>query len=84
MKEIRIRGLESHVISRLQKISKRSYHKSFNQYLVSVLTELAESDGMLPLEKEIYKRHSEVATHIQKNTEAILKAIDCLNKMEGE
>lgn len=84
MKEIRIRGLDSDIVAKLREISSRSYYKSLNQYLVSVLTEIANTDGLLPLEKEVKSRHMGIANQIEKNTEVMTRFIELIERKEKD
>lgn len=78
--EIKIRGISEHKKQKLKEQAKQFGYTSLNSYLVFLLEHCAEAGGLTPTEKEVMQQHEEIAKIIERNTEAIILAIDYLKK----
>lgn len=80
MEVVFIRGISEHNKQKLKEQAKRFGYRSLNAYLVFLLEHCADEEGLTPTEKEVMQQHEEIAKIIERNTEAIILAIDYLKK----
>lgn len=84
MEEIKIRNVESSVKEELKMMAKERMYPSLNSYLVDVLTDLVNSKGMNEFEEKFFEQQNELGNILEKNTEAILKALEFLSLTEDK
>ena len=65
-------------------LSKERMYPSLNSYLVDVLTDLVNSKGMNEFEEKFFEQQNELGNILEKNTEAILKALEYLSLTEDK
>lgn len=74
-----IRNVPYEISEKLKEFSSQYGFPSLNSYLVHTLTKIVESEGLTQTELLIIESQNEVAKQLEKNTEAILMALEFLN-----
>ena len=76
MADILLRGLDESVKQQLIETAYQLRYPSLNAYLVASLTQLAETNGLLPYEVEVRKRHEIFVKAIEENTKVLLQVLE--------